>query len=369
MTNTTESSVQNNARASTSATKKQSRVKRVPELLLDGGSSRTKFYLDKVSDAYQSVVRIFPKTHELPSGFLGVFRIGDKGYAVGDSASALSGGVVEEGYANDNKIKMLHVWVIGALCIHPCFLHKRTKKQKTGVIEIDLKLSLLSLSSHRKKEIEKAFSSLQFEFDDREFKITIVEYVLYPEGYGAACEAKRHLKAAKSKDKKFHILDLGGGTLTHTPYSNLNSVPRACSQKSISGAGIVAITELFAKESPKGGDTGGNIYYLSRLKEALESSRVLNEAYSSEIILGDETKELGDKLRSALEAWTRELIGVREVLRDVRQLIRKGEPVFLTGGGFKIETVSHFVQEYLGGSKLVAVLDNPEDVNITGIKS
>ncbi|MBD2214769.1 hypothetical protein H6G27_33720 [Nostoc linckia FACHB-104] len=54
--------------------------------------------------------------------------------------------------------------------------------------------------------------------------VNVVSYALYPEGYGAACAAKQMIKANLGKDTKFHILDLGSGILTHTPYSNLNGV-------------------------------------------------------------------------------------------------------------------------------------------------
>lgn len=346
---------------------KKTKTVAVPELILDGGSSRTKYYLEKVTGSYQSVCRQFTKTTELPTGYLGVFKIGDNGYAVGDSALSLSGGSVEEGYANDNKIKLLNVWIVGALCTHPSFLFKRIKKSKgSAVIKIDLKIALLSLSSHRKKEIEKAFSNLKFEFDERFFEINIVSYNLYPEGYGAAVAAKKLIKESGGKDVKFHVLDLGGGTLTHTPYSNQNGVPRASNQNSVSGAGVISITEFFAKEASKG-DTGGNIYHFSRIKDALESSTVseLGE-FSAEIVLGDSTRDLGDRLKSGLEAWAREIIGVRELLRDVKQILRKGERVYLTGGGFKIAAVQAFITSYLS-SELVATLPNPDTINITGL--
>jgi sugar (pentulose or hexulose) kinase len=67
-----------------------------------------------------------------------------------------------------------------------------------------------------------------------------------------------------------------------------------------------------------------------------------------------------------MDAWSREIIGVRELLRDIRQILRKGERVFLTGGGFKIEAIRHFITQYLD-SDLVVCLENPENVNITGI--
>jgi hypothetical protein len=352
--------------APTTAGKKPKTVA-VPELILDGGSSRTKYYLEKETGSYQSVCRQFNKTTELPTGYLGVFKIADNGYAVGDSALSLSGGSFEEGFANDNKIKLLNVWIVGALCTHSSFLFKRIKKSKgDGVIKIDLKLALLSLSSHRKKEIEKAFSNLKFEFNERVFEINIVSYNLYPEGYGAACAAKKLIKQSGGKDVRFHVLDLGGGTLTHTPYSNQNGVPRASNQNSVSGAGVVSITEFFAKEASKG-DTGGNIYHFSRLKDALESSTVAESGeYSAEIVLGDNTRDLGDRLKSGLEAWAREIIGVRELLRDVKQILRKGERVYLTGGGFKVEAVRAFITSYLG-SELVATLPDPDTINITGL--
>ncbi|MEG4347127.1 hypothetical protein QUB70_28175 [Microcoleus sp. A003_D6] len=357
----------NTAPTATATAPKKPKTVTVPELILDGGSSRTKYYLEKITGSYQSVCRKFTKAQELPTGYLGVFKIGENGYAVGDSALSLSGGDLEEGYANDNKIKLLNAWIIGALCVHPTFLFKRIKKaKKDETIKIDLKIALLSLSSHRKKEIEKAFTNLRFEFDEHLFEINVVSYNLYPEGYGAACAAKKHIKELGTKDVRFHVLDLGGGTLTHTPYSNQNGVPRASNQNSVSGAGVISITEFFAKEASKG-DTGGNIYHFSRLKDALESSTVSESGeYSAEIVLGDTERDLGDRLKSGLEAWSREIIGVRELLRDVKQILRKGERVYLTGGGFKVAAVQAFITSYLG-SELVTTLPDPDTVNITGL--
>ena len=88
--------------------------------------------------------------------------------------------------------------------------------------------------------------------------------------------------------------------------------------------------------------------------------------YSAEIVLGDSTRDLGDRLKSGLEAWSREIIGVRELLRDVKQILRKGERVYLTGGGFRIATVRSFVTTYLG-SELVECLPDPDTINITGL--
>ena len=88
--------------------------------------------------------------------------------------------------------------------------------------------------------------------------------------------------------------------------------------------------------------------------------------YSAEIVLGESVRDLGDRLKSGLEAWSREIIGVRELLRDVRQILRKGERVYLTGGGFKVEAVRSFITTYLG-SKLVECLPDPDTVNITGL--
>ena len=88
--------------------------------------------------------------------------------------------------------------------------------------------------------------------------------------------------------------------------------------------------------------------------------------YSAEIVLGDTARDLGDRLKSGLESWAREIIGVRELLRDVKQILRKGERVYLTGGGFKVAAIREFVQKYLA-SDLVTTLENPDTVNITGL--
>lgn len=342
-----------------------------PHLKIDAGSTNVKYWLEKHFDSFPSLIREFTKAQIVPEGRFGVFARDDQGYAVGDSATSTSGGKLWEGFADDSKIKRLNLWIIGALTMHPDFLEQLIVKLDDEVIKISLDLTILSLSNNRKKEIESKLQDLSFTMDGRKFEVKIENYTIRPEAFGAACAATKLMNKTKKKYRAFHVLDLGGGTLTLSRYPYKKGDPKSNSQKSMSGAGVVAIADFVAEEAMRGGDTGGVRYELSRIREGLNESYVDDSGeYHLDFQLDKTDIDLGGKLVPALDNWARELIGVKQILRDVRQILRKGETVFLTGGGFEIAPIENFIRQYLGknAETLVITLTDPGSINVAGIK-
>lgn len=342
-----------------------------PHLKIDAGSTNVKYWLERYFDSFPSLIREFSKSQIVPEGRFGVFARGEQGYAVGDSATSTSGGKLWEGFADDSKIKRLNLWIIGALTMHPDFLEQLISKIDDEVVKISLDLTILSLSNNRKKEIESKLQDLSFTMDGRKFEVKIENYTIRPEAFGAACVATKLMKGLAKKYRAFHVLDLGGGTLTLSRYPYKKGDPKSNSQKSMSGAGVIAIADFVAEEAMRGGDTGGVRYELSRIREGLNESYMDAEGkYHLDFQLDKTDIDLGDKLIPALDNWARELIGVKQILRDVRQILRKGEFVFLTGGGFEIAPIEDYIRKYLGkdAEALVITLENPGSVNVDGIK-
>ena len=95
----------------TTKTKSKSRKTsvKVPKLIIDAGSSNTKYYFEKEFGRFSSQFKKFD-TGVAPENTLGVMTLGDSWYAFGDSITSFPMGKTEYGYENDNKIKSLAVW-------------------------------------------------------------------------------------------------------------------------------------------------------------------------------------------------------------------------------------------------------------------
>jgi hypothetical protein len=155
--------------------------------------------------------------------------------------------------SHDNKIKKLDVWMIGALSSHPDLLADiaNGRKYKTKPARLKITLRLLSLSSCKKNDIAKILQGVKTftcEGTDFEVEITKSDY-LFPEGYGAALEALRHIP---EDAKGFDVLDLGGGTITYSlcewvmDYPIVESLLNNVSQSLLNGRYVFATGGGFA---------------------------------------------------------------------------------------------------------------------------
>ncbi len=332
---------------------------------LDAGSSRAKFVINGWSGLYPSIFK--QVSGELPSGIAGCFSIANKNYAVGRVTSSLNGEVVEA--FKDNKIKYLHIWLIGALTNHPDLLTDiaEQRKYKGKPARIKVTLRLLSLSSSKRNDIAKILQATkQFIYEGTTYELDIANSdYLFPEGYGASLEANKLIPSGASE---FHILDLGGGTLTFSSYQ-VGKLPKAIEQTPGSGNGMKAIIERLSIALARI-DRGGIQFKKDNLESALRNSKLADGKHSVRYRHGVETLEIGEHVTHALSEWVTEMPIVETLLTKVSQALLNGSPVFATGGGMAISVIADWIERYCCADIANAqyhILNNPQDINLTGL--
>jgi hypothetical protein len=359
----------------TLSTEKESKVRRDRQnpvtsiqLHLDAGSSRTKFVANEWVGSYPSVFK--EVAGELPSGVLGCFSIGGKNYAVGRVASSLNGTVIEA--FRDNKIKFLNIWLIGALANHPDLLSSiaEERKYRGKPARLKINLRLLSLSSSKKNDIFKILAGTKtFIYEGVSFEIEIVtgKNYLLPEGYGASLVAMHQIPPSC---QEFHILDLGGGTLTFSTYL-AGREPRAVEQTPGSGNGMKAIIERLCIALGRT-DRGGVQFKKDGIESCLRNSKPIGDGkHSVKYRHGTEILEIGCEVNNALSEWVAEMPMVETLLSKASQALLNGSPVFATGGGMAISAIADWVQRYCCvdiAEPQFHILPNAQDVNITGLR-
>ena len=153
----------------------------------------------------------------------------------------------------------------------------------------------------------------------------------------------------KNKNRKrskrlieFTLVDLGGGTLSVTPYTSKGKLS-AGKQQASSGCGLQTIRKLMAVKAPMLTDKGATCFFNKGLMEAIETAKLNNDnSFHSEYIDGREVIPVGEVLYAALNDWANEIEAVSGLLQQVRVLARRGQKIFLTGGGFEIKPIEKF---------------------------
>jgi hypothetical protein len=338
---------------------------------LDAGSSRCKFVVNGWAGSYPSVFK--EVSGELPSGISGCFSLGNKNYAAGRVTSSLNGTLTEA--FRDNKIKFLHIWLLGALTNCPDLLADiaDTRKYKGKPARLKITLRLLSLSSSRKNDIAKTLQGIKtFTWEGTAFEIEFAntDNCLYPEGYGSACLASTLLSKSDTSVQEFCIIDLGGGTLTFSTYQ-VGKKPRAVEQTPGSGNGMKAIIERLSIALSRT-DRGGIQFKKENLESALQNSKPDDKGgHSVRYRHGQESLEIGDTVTHALSEWVAEMPIVESLLTKVSQALLNGTPVFACGGGFAISVVADWLREYVCAdieNPQFQVLENPQSINLTGLR-
>jgi hypothetical protein len=338
---------------------------------LDAGSSRCKFVANGWAGSYPSVFKEI--SGELPSGISGCFSLGNKNYAAGRVTSSLNGTLTEA--FRDNKIKYLHIWLLGALTNCPDLLSDiaEGRKYKGKPARLKITLRLLSLSSSRKNDIAKTLQGIKtFTWEGTAFEIEFAntDNCLYPEGYGSACLASTLLSNSDAGVQEFCIIDLGGGTLTFSTYQ-VGKKPRAVEQTPGSGNGMKAIIERLSIALSRT-DRGGIQFKKENLESALQNSKPNDKGgHSVRYRHGQESLEIGDTVTHALSEWVAEMPIVESLLTKVSQALLNGTPVFACGGGFAISVIADWIRNYVCAdieNPQFQVLDNPQSINLTGLR-
>lgn len=342
------------------------------DVVLDAGSKRLKIMIDGFENSIESVYK--EVKGDLPSGRAGCFSYKNKNYFVGEGCDSVLGEAVR-GF-EDNKISKLDIWLIGALTSDPDFLDEliesdRFNKYKDRPINVHIDLKLLSLSSSKRGDIAKILGSIKtFTYRGREFAIAIKNLAsefIYSEGFGAALTAAAELPEGV---KEFHILDLGGGTLTLTRYHRGRKRPKAIEQTVASGGGMQVLGKRiyvsFSKE-----DVGGQEKHLSGIFAALKSCRKKDEGFSVPYRLGNQNIDISQSVIDGLSSWISENPTIENVLTKTSQALNDGHHVFATGGGFGAGIVADWLEGYVTSgidSPNFKVLEAPHIINVTGME-
>jgi hypothetical protein len=338
---------------------------------LDAGSSRCKFVVNGWAGSYPSVFK--EVSGELPSGISGCFSLGNKNYAAGRVTSSLNGTLTEA--FRDNKIKYLHIWLLGALTNCPDLLADiaEGRKYKGKPARLKITLRLLSLSSSRKNDIAKSLQGIKtFTWEGTAFEIEFanLDNYLYPEGYGSACLASSLLSKSDTGVQEFCIIDLGGGTLTFSTYQ-VGKKPRAVEQTPGSGNGMKAVIERLSIALSRT-DRGGIQFKKENLESALQNSKPDGKGgHSVRYRHGQESLEIGDTVTHALSEWVAEMPIVESLLTKVSQALLNGTPVFACGGGFSVSVIADWLRSYVCAdieNPQFQVLDNPQNINLVGLR-
>ena len=341
------------------------------DVVLDAGSHSNKSMIDGYENSFSSVFKEIKG--DLPSGMAGCFSYKNKNYIVGELADGFPGKLVHA--FEDNKIKCLDIWLIGALTSDCDFLDeliadkKSKNKYKNMPIRLSVELKLLSLSSSKKGDISKILSNLKsFTYRGKEFELSINnldEEFIYSEGYGAALTAKQSVNS-----KEFYILDLGGGTLTLTQYRNGRELPKAVNRHIATGGGMQIVAEQIYQSVTKS-DMGGQEIRLSGIFAALKACRSKDDGYTTPYCLGRKNIDISEQIPEGLQSWVDDNPTIKKVLTEARERLNSGYSIFATGGGFASVIISDWIKDYITediGTDNFQLFDNPANINVTGMK-
>jgi hypothetical protein len=335
------------------------------EVNIDAGARFVKATINGSFAHFPSVYRVVDEA--LPKNIPGCFTLDGVNYAAGKSAQFTEGELVTA--ANNNKIEKIHIWVLSALA-HDRKLLKSlqdTKRRKSEPARIRLNIRMLSLSSALESEIKGALNQIEkFTWEGYDYLLQLGGWELQPEGYGAAIA----VSSKYPELDQFHLLDMGGGTLTLTQYSVIkydSGINEPCPSAPLvaNGGGIASIIESIHIGLSKSDKSGVKIIP-DLIQESLKSS----SAKSVEYLYGNKPKNIYKSVNSALGDWVEENPQVKRILTySLAALLRK-EAVFLTGGGFASEVVHEWVSSYLLKNVPNATLErleNSHEINVTGL--
>ena len=335
------------------------------EVNIDAGARFVKGTINGNFVHFPSIYRIVDEA--LPKNIPGCFTLDGINYAAGKSAQFTEGELVTAG--NNNKIEKIHIWILSALA-HDRKLLKQLaldKQRKNEPVRIRLNVRMLTLSSALESEIKDTLNQIErFSWEGQEYLIQLGNWELQPEGYGAAI-------AVVGKHPEldlFHLLDMGGGTLTLTTYSVIkydSGINEPCPTAPLvaNGGGVASIIESIHIGLSKSDKSGVRIIP-DLIQEALKSS----SSKSIDYLYGNKPKNIYKSVVSALSDWVEESPQVKRILTYTLAALLRKEAVFLTGGGFAAEVIYEWVSSYLLKNVPNATLErleNSHEINVTGL--
>lgn len=332
------------------------------DLTIDAGARFVKCLVNNQFHHFPSTYRIADGA--LPLMLFGCFQWNGENYATGATAEMVEGQL--ERASNANKIDRIHIWVLAALTHNTGLLAelRDSKKRQKEPIRIRLELTMLTLSSALQSEIRALLEAIDsFVWEGQEFKVAIKNLKILPEGYGSALFACKN----KPELQRFHVLDLGGGTLTLTEYLQSSpGKPAPVLQRIANGGGISSIITSVQIGLSKSDRSGARI-----LPELIQESLRASTDKECFYLFGNRPKNIASSIKSALDDWLSDNPQCFNLLSFALSALLRNEAVFLTGGGFGCQIVTTWVINWLSkgsaGKGHLEVLPDSYKINLLGI--
>lgn len=332
---------------------------------IDAGAYRIKSRLNGVYKSFAAVAKEIKG--DVPLRNDGCFGYRKKNYVVGAAIDRVNGTMIVS--SQDNKLTHLDIWILGAIAHYRKFLKTavESRRRKTEPVQINLWLRVVTLSSPQRKELDRILKQISdFTWEDVEFKVAVKACQFIDESEGAALEVVNLYD-----HKRFHLLDLGGGTITYTTYDWDGDELATIAKTPVSGGGMTSIINRIFKSLTRT-DRGAIQAENTDIQEALELSTLTDVGvWRVPLRSNGKVKDIAGEVEGAMSEWVSGNYAIQKLFDTISQRLAKGEHLYCTGGGFAIGVVSDWIIRYLKNevnNANITILDNPQDVNLAGLK-
>ncbi|MBW4607137.1 MAG: hypothetical protein KME22_07910 [Hassallia sp. WJT32-NPBG1] len=332
---------------------------------IDAGAKRVKCRLNGVYKCFPAEAKEIKS--EVPLRNDGCFGYRKRNYVVGSAIDRVNGSLIVS--SQDNKLSHLDVWILGALTHYRKVLKSAvdSRRRKTQPVQINLWLRVVTLSSPQRKELDKMLKQISdFTWEDLDFKVNVKACEFIDEGEGAALEV-----VTLYNHERFHLLDLGGGTITFTTYEWGGEELSTVAKTPVSGGGMTSIINRIFKSltrTDRGAIQAENI----DIQEALELSQIgENNTWHVPLRSSGKVKDISSEVDGALSEWVGNNYAIQKLFDSISQKLAKGEYLYCSGGGFAVAVIAEWLMKYLSNGidgARIKILDNPQDVNLAGLK-
>jgi hypothetical protein len=335
------------------------------KLDIDAGAKRIKCRLNGIYKSFPAEAKEIKS--EVPLRNDGCFGYRKRNYVVGSAIDRVNGTLIVS--SQDNKLSHLDVWILGALTHYRKVLKSAvdSRRRKTQPVQINLWLRVVTLSSPQRKELDKMLKQISdFTWEDLDFKVTVKACEFVDEGEGAALEVVKLYN-----HERFHLLDLGGGTITFTTYEWGGEELSTVAKTPVSGGGMTSIINRIFKSltrTDRGAIQAENI----DIQEALELSQIgENNTWHVPLRSSGKVKDISSEVDGALSEWVGNNYAIQKLFDSISQKLAKGEYLYCSGGGFAVAVIAEWLMKYLSNGidgARIKILDSPQDVNLAGLR-
>ena len=332
---------------------------------IDAGAKRVKCRLNGIYKSFPAVAKQIQG--DVPLRNDGCFIYKKKAYVAGSAIDRVNGTLIMS--SQDNKLSHLDIWILAAITHYRKQLKSaiELRRRKTQPVQIALRLKIVTLSSPQRKELDKMLKGIEtFTWEDVEFNIVVKSCEFIDEGEGAALEIVNLYQ-----HDKFNLLDLGGGTVTYTSYQWDGDELSTIAKSPVAGGGMNSIINRIFKSLTRT-DRGSIQAENADIQEALElSSTDSNGKWIVPLRSNGKIKDIALEVEGAMSEWVAGNYAIQKLFDLISQRLAKGESLYCSGGGFAIKVVAEWLIGYLKSEvsdATITVLDNPQDVNLAGLK-